>query len=84
MQTRRLLLIAMSTPSQPAVQFAKRLGTVLKTLRQRQQLTQATVAELLGDGVATETVSRFERCRDAPSGCILSAGLTKRTNSLNF
>lgn len=57
----------MSTPSTPSAQFAKRLGSVLKGLRQRQRLTQATVAELLGDGVATETVSRFERGAVVPS-----------------
>ena len=50
-----------------AVEFAQRLGATLKFLRKRRKLTQADVAELLGEGVAVETVSRFERGAVAPS-----------------
>ncbi len=55
------------TKVESAHQFAKRLGALLKSLRLARGMTQATVADLLGDGVAVETVSRFERGAVAPS-----------------
>lgn len=50
-----------------AVAFARRLGVVLKAARVQAGLTQADAAEQLGEGVAIETVSRFERGAVPPS-----------------
>lgn len=46
-------------------QTAKRIGQAIAVLRMSRQLTQATLAELLG--VEQETISRFERGERLPS-----------------
>jgi transcriptional regulator with XRE-family HTH domain len=50
-----------------ATDIGKRLGQRIRELRQKAGLSQASLAERLGPGVAVETVSRFERGAQVPT-----------------